>query len=119
MTHWLDAVLAGPDGAHGRVRRAALATIVSARGSTPRRPGARMVIYPDGSFAGTIGGGCGEAEVRKAALDVIDTGRPKLITIDLAGTFGDEEEVCGGRVEVFIEPLEWESPGERGGEAAR
>ena len=69
-----------------------------------------MIIYPDGRQWGTIGGGCGEAEVRQAALDVIDTGRPKLVAIELSGFFGDEEEVCGGRVEVFIEPL---SPVER------
>lgn len=64
-----------------------------------------MIVYADGSTWGTIGGGCGEAEVRQAALDVIDTGRPRLLTIDLNGFFGDELEVCGGRMEVFVEPL--------------
>ena len=64
-----------------------------------------MLIYSDGSLSGTIGGGCGEAQVRQAALDVIDTGVPKLLTIDLRGFFGDDMEVCGGRLEVFVEPL--------------
>lgn len=64
-----------------------------------------MIIYRDGSLVGTIGGGCGEAEVRKVALDVMDTGVPRLVTVDLRGFFGDELEVCGGRLEVFVEPV--------------
>lgn len=83
----------------------ALATIVSAMGSTPREAGARMVIYRDGRTAGTIGGGCGEAEVKQAALDVMDTGVPKVVDVDLRGFYGDDMEVCGGRMRVFIEPL--------------
>lgn len=94
-------------GAFGPALRspAALATVVATRGSTPREAGARMIVYPDGSIWGTVGGGCGEAEVRRAALDVIESGRPRLLTIDLSGFFGDEHEVCGGRMEVFVEPL--------------
>ncbi|HEX6971812.1 MAG TPA: XdhC family protein [Limnochordia bacterium] len=84
---------------------AVVATVVAVRGSTPRRPGARMLIWADGRTAGTIGGGCGEAEVRQAALDVIDTGRARLFTVDLLGGFGDDREVCGGIMEVFIEPI--------------
>ena len=84
---------------------AALATVVTARGSTPRSAGARMIIFADGRQIGSIGGGCGEAEVRQAALHVLDTGEPRLVTVDLRGFFGDDQEVCGGRVEVFIEPL--------------
>lgn len=99
MEEWLLEVLKDEE-----VPRA-LATIVSAVGSTPREAGARMVIYRDGRIAGTVGGGCGEAEVRQAALDVIDSGVPKLIDVDLRGFFGDDMEVCGGRMRVFIEPL--------------
>lgn len=100
---WLDEAIRAENEA--TKRGAALATIVATRGSTPREAGARMIVYADGSTWGTIGGGCGEAEVRQAALDVIDTGRPRLLTIDLNGFFGDELEVCGGRMEVFVEPL--------------
>lgn len=118
MNDWLEVVLgeageAPGDGTGPAAGRAALATIVTARGSTPRRPGARMVIYPDGRQWGSIGGGCGEAEVRRHALDVMDTGRPRLVTIELSGFFGDDEEVCGGRIEVFIEPLFIPRGGER------
>lgn len=101
MHAWLDEIIDLEPGIP-----AALATIVTAVGSTPREPGARMVIYRDGRTAGTIGGGCGEAEVRQAALDVLDTGSPKLLTVDLRGFYGDELEVCGGRIEVFVEPLQ-------------
>lgn len=83
----------------------AMVTIVKAVGSTPRSEGARMIIYADGRTVGTIGGGCGEAEVRQAALDALDTGRPRLLEVDLRGFYGDDQEVCGGRLEVFIEPL--------------
>ena len=100
MNDWIDEALAA-----SRAGGAALATVVTTRGSTPREAGARMIVYPDGSLSGTIGGGCGEAQVRQAALDVIDTGLPKLLTIDLRGFFGDDQEVCGGRLEVFVEPL--------------
>lgn len=84
---------------------AALATVVAVRGSTPRGPGARMLIWPDGRTVGTIGGGCGEAEVRQVARDVMDTGMSRLYTVDLLGGFGDDREVCGGTMEVFVEPL--------------
>lgn len=84
---------------------AALATIVSTRGSTPREAGAKMLIYADGRSFGSVGGGCGEAEVRQACMDAIDTGKPKLVRIELSGAFGDEIEVCGGRLEVWIEPI--------------
>ena len=52
-------------------RPVVLATVASSRGSTPRKPGAKMAVRPDGSFCGTIGGGCGEAEVWQAAMDTM------------------------------------------------
>jgi xanthine dehydrogenase accessory factor len=58
---------------------AAVATIVKTRGSTPRKAGARMLVYADGRILGTIGGGCGESEVRVAALGVIDENLPQFI----------------------------------------
>lgn len=84
---------------------AALATVVATKGSTPRKAGARMLVYRDGTIVGSIGGGCGEAEVRQIALSVLDSRRPRLYTVDLIGGFGDDAEVCGGKMEVFIEPL--------------
>lgn len=85
----------------------ALVTVVGAQGSTPQRPGARMLVFADGTVEGTIGGGCVEAEMARRARLAIENGRPVLTTYDLTPEqAGDEGLVCGGRMEVFIEPLE-------------
>jgi len=83
----------------------AVATVATTRGSTPRKPGARMAIRPDGSFCGTIGGGSGEAEVWAAAMEVLDTGLPRLVTVDLTEPTEVEDKICGGVMEVFIERI--------------
>lgn len=85
---------------------AALATIVSAKGSTPRKAGARMLIYRDGQTHGTIGGGCAEAEVRLAALTVIDEEKPDICKVSLSADIAALEGMaCGGVLEVFIDPV--------------
>ncbi len=89
-----------------RGEKAALATIISRRGSTPRRDAAKMLIYDDGRTSGSIGGGCTEAEVGNAAREAIRTGRPNLLSFDL--TDDDAEEsglICGGTMEVYVEPV--------------
>jgi xanthine dehydrogenase accessory factor len=88
----------------------ATATVAATRGSTPRKAGARMAIRPDGSFCGTIGGGCGEAEVRSAAMEVLKTGLPCLFSVDLTDPVEGEDRICGGVMEVFIERI---TPGGR------
>jgi xanthine dehydrogenase accessory factor len=80
-------------------------TVASSRGSTPRKPGAKMVVRPDGSFCGTIGGGCGEAEVWEAAMDTMRDGRPRLVTVDLTEDVEGEDRICGGVMDVFVERL--------------
>jgi len=85
---------------------AALATIVATKGSTPRKTGAQILFYRDGRSVGTIGGGCGEAEVRWQALQVMEENRPQLLEVNLANDLaGEEGMVCGGVMTVFIEPL--------------
>jgi len=84
----------------------AVATVVRTRGSTPREVGARMVISADGSTTGTVGGGCGEAEVWSEAMEVLESGRPRLIEVDLLHDHDAEGgRACGGFMEVLIEPL--------------
>ncbi|MBS4024883.1 MAG: XdhC family protein [Clostridia bacterium] len=84
----------------------ALATIVKTMGSTPRKAGAKMIINGIGQTFGTIGGGCGEAEVKVTALDVISSSEPALVRVNMNNDVaGDEGMVCGGAMEVFIEPL--------------
>lgn len=86
--------------------RSVLATIVRTRGSTPRKVGAKMVIFEDGLLAGSIGGGCGEADVFQEALRVLDEGKPLLMHVDLTADEAEESgDVCGGVMDVFIEPL--------------
>ena len=93
-------------GAAEGVSRAVVATIVRTRGSTPREVGARMLIAADGASHGTVGGGCGEAEVWGEAMEVLETGRPKLIEVDLLHDHDAEGgRACGGYMYVFIEPV--------------
>ena len=85
---------------------AALVTVVSATGSTPREEGAKMLVKPDGSIAGTIGGGSLEAQVIKEAVKVIKQGKPKRLHMSLtAEEAGEVGMICGGELEVFIEPI--------------
>ncbi len=82
----------------------ALATVVNVRGSTPREVGAKMIVRDDGQF-GTIGGGCGEAEVfRKARVLLEDGGDARIAEVDLTGDF-DQQQIgtCGGIMDVFID----------------
>ena len=86
---------------------ACLATITSTTGSTPRETGAKMVVCADGTIYGTVGGGCGENQVRSAALRCpIVTKRPGLVEVDLTGNLGTAGgAVCGGKMLVFVEPV--------------
>ena len=83
----------------------ALATIIERKGATPREVGAQMIVHPLGQHVGTVGGGCGEAEVIRAGLDVIQSGIPTLVDVDLTEPISLESTaVCGGRFRVYVEP---------------
>jgi xanthine dehydrogenase accessory factor len=86
--------------------KGAVATIVNVRGSIPSFKSAKMLIRDDGSIAGTIGGGCVEAEVWQAARDVMASEKPRTLTFDLnQDPKYDTGLVCGGTLEIFIEPV--------------
>src|ERR1700694_5578004 len=76
----------------------AFATLVRAQGSSYRRPGARMLICPDGETAGSLSGGCLEEEVARRAFDVLRKGIPSLMSFDTRLRFG-----CNGTIEIFVE----------------
>ena len=84
-----------------------MAMILSSTGSTPAKSGAIMAVDADGRIYGTIGGGCGEAQAKRAAMRLIGSGESEILTIDM-----DNESaagggmVCGGRITVLIEDLE-------------
>ena len=88
----------------GLTEPAVLATIVSAKGSTPRKTGARMLVGTSGVIAGTVGGGCGEGEVIEAAHALFRGGGPRTVRVDLTDELISwSPAVCGGIMDVFIE----------------
>lgn len=87
----------------------AVATIVQTRGSSPRSVGAKMLVKPNGQSDGTVGGGCGEAEVWKTALEVMADHQPRTVNVDLTEDIAmNTDGVCGGIMEIFVEP--WLGP---------
>ncbi len=85
----------------------ALVTIVSSNGSTPQRVGAKMLVFADGRTVGTIGGGCYEHDALGKAREALRTRKAITAKYDLNDDFAEENGlVCGGQMEVFIEPLE-------------
>ena len=103
MREVLEAALKAESGGE----RAALVTVVATEGSTPQKAGARMLVHADGRIVGTIGGGCLEAEMTWRAREAIEGRRPKLVSYDLTpDQAGEDGLVCGGRMQVFIEPIE-------------
>ncbi len=83
----------------------ALATVVRAQGSVPRHDGSKMLIYPDGRIDGTIGGGDMESRVIKEALAALKDGETRVLSYAFRDVQKGDVGVCGGEVEVFVEPL--------------
>ncbi|HQU41345.1 MAG TPA: XdhC family protein [Pirellulales bacterium] len=93
-----DALLAG--------RPVVYCRLVETRGSTPQKAGAGMLVFTDGSQAGTLGGGCVEAEVKRRALAVAERGAAETMSFQLDNDYGwDDGLICGGRMLVLVDPL--------------
>jgi xanthine/CO dehydrogenase XdhC/CoxF family maturation factor len=91
----------------GDGERVALATVVKAVGSSPRRMGAKMAVSGSGEMSGSVSGGCVEADVVMHALEVLDSGEPRLIQYGISDEQAfDVGLACGGMIDVYIEPLE-------------
>ena len=83
---------------------AVMATIIMTKGSTPQVAGAKMVIFDDGSFIGTVGGGCIEADIWAEAREVMRSGKAGIYHFNLSDDYDKSEGmVCGGQMDVFIE----------------
>src|SRR5215204_1272756 len=83
-----------------------VATVAHTRGSTPQRRGAKMLFFQDGKVAGTVGGGCIEAEVWADAREAMQTGKSELKHFSLTADEASEEGmVCGGTMDIFIEVI--------------
>ena len=85
----------------------ALATVLRTRGSVPRHAGSKMIIDPARGLVGTIGGGCGEADVIAAAREVIASGTPRVVQVELTDAIDSwSPAVCGGVMEILVERVE-------------
>ncbi len=91
--------------AQSRGEPAALAIVVSAQGSVPRHEGSKMLVRRDGSIVGTVGGGALESLVIQEALAVMSDGRSRLSSYALNDLAAGDPGICGGTVQVFIEPV--------------
>jgi xanthine dehydrogenase accessory factor len=96
------------DEANRRGERVVVATVAHTRGSTPQRRGAKMLFFQNGVTAGTVGGGCVEAEVWAEARQTMRAGKPALHRFSLTADEASEEGmVCGGTMDIFIDV--WQS----------
>ena len=87
-------------------QKCAVATIVQVNGSIPSFESAKILVREDGSFMGTVGGGCVEAEVWNAAREVLETEKPRHLSFSLGQDAAyDEGLICGGQLNIFVEPV--------------
>jgi xanthine dehydrogenase accessory factor len=92
-------------------RDLAYCRLVETRGSTPQKAGAMMLVYPDGRQAGTLGGGCVEADVKRRALALFSAGKSEICRFQLDSDYGwDDGLICGGRMQILVEPVIREHP---------
>jgi xanthine dehydrogenase accessory factor len=84
---------------------AVLCTVISSEGSTPRHVGSKMLVYPDGHFIGTVGGGDLEHRVIDEAWMALGDGKPRHLHYNMVDPARGDVGVCGGQVEVFVEPI--------------
>ncbi len=86
-------------------RAAALCTIIETSGSTPRHEGSKLLVFEDGSFTGTVGGGEVESRVIREALEAIREGKTRLLRYSMVDPAQGDPGVCGGTLEVYVEPI--------------
>ena len=87
----------------------ALATVIQTWGSSPRRPGAKMALTPEGNITGSVSGGCVEGAVFDTGLDVLKSNRPQLLHFGVADeTAWEVGLACGGSIDIFVKPLDME-----------
>ncbi|MGE0153583.1 MAG: XdhC family protein [Reyranellaceae bacterium] len=107
METYNDDVLGKVQEWRGAGRKVALATVVTTWGSSPRPVGSQMAVGPDGAMIGSVSGGCIEGAVVKEALEAMQDGKPRLLDFGVTDEQAwDVGLACGGKVQVFVEPVE-------------
>ena len=87
-------------------KRVAVVSIVDTLGSTPRKPGTKMLVSDQMELFGTIGGGCVEADIIFAAREVLKTLKPRLVHVDIKAKKAEEiDMLCGGEITLYVEPV--------------
>lgn len=87
-------------------RAGAFCVVIRTHGSTPRHSGSKMVVYPDGTITGTVGGGELENRVIAEARKAIQDGKPRILEYNMVDPQRGDVGVCGGQVEVYVEPIQ-------------
>ncbi|MEO0496892.1 MAG: XdhC family protein [Pseudomonadota bacterium] len=88
-------------------RQVAVATVVSTWGSAPRKTGSHLIIDDQGRFEGSVSGGCVEGAVIAEALEIIESGEPKLLSFGVEDAMAWEAGLaCGGTIEVYVERVD-------------
>ena len=104
---WEEDVLKQAAHWFGEGKKVAIATVVKTWGSSPRPIGSQLVVNEDASFVGSVSGGCIEGAVVTEAMDIMNSGEPKLMSFGVSDAMAWEVGLaCGGEVEVFVERLE-------------
>ncbi len=86
-------------------RAGALCTVIDCQGSTPRHAGSKMVVFPDGTFAGTVGGGEIENRIIQEALRSLEDGKTRKLSYSMIDPKRGDPGVCGGTMEIYVEPI--------------
>jgi xanthine/CO dehydrogenase XdhC/CoxF family maturation factor len=96
----------------GNTRQVAIATVIETWGSSPRPAGSQLVVDASGRFEGSVSGGCVETAVISAALEVLQTGQPRILEFGVSNDLAWEVGLaCGGKIRVYVEPVtEAQSP---------
>ena len=102
-----DDVLSTASSWRSRGKKVALATVVTTWGSSPRPEGSQLAVDDSGAFVGSVSGGCIEGAVVKEALAAMKDGKPRLLDFGVSDEQAWEVGLaCGGKVQVFVEPVE-------------
>lgn len=101
----MDEILQLANEVQEKNKAAALGIIVRTHGSTPRHSASKIIVYPDGSFKGSVGGGEVEGRVIREALDSLKDGKTRLLSYKMVDPTTGDPGICGGNLDIYVEPI--------------